>query len=96
MIEMYNHTIQINQSTHCESVMCHQGRIERRGHRNTEILVVTKIRFYAHADVTSRIRGRVIQRTCLACRGVLQGKLADKSTIDMKLWILVVANVAYH
>ena len=28
---------------------------------------------------------------------MLHGKLADKSTIDMKLWILVVANhVAYH
>ena len=37
--------------------MYYQGRIERRGHathRNIEILVVTKIRFYAHADVTSR------------------------------------------
>ena len=33
-----------------------QGRIERRGHAthtNTEIYVVTKIRFYAYADVTS-------------------------------------------
>ena len=34
-----------------------QGRIERRGHAthtNIEIFIVTKIRFYAHADVTSR------------------------------------------
>ena len=33
-----------------------QGRIERRGHathRNIEIFIVTNIRFYAHADVTS-------------------------------------------
>ena len=34
----------------------YQGRIERRGHathRNIEIFIVTNIRFYAHADVTS-------------------------------------------
>ena len=34
-----------------------QGRIERRGHAthtNIEIFIVTNIRLYAHADVTSR------------------------------------------
>ena len=48
-------------------------------------------KFIKRRHVIQRVFNRV--QTCL---GVLHGTPADKSTIDMKLWILVANHVVYH